>query len=481
MPFGFSPYNMGVASISSCVVLLWCLDKRKPHIACLMGLLYGLGMFGLGVNWVYVSIHDYGYASPILAGFITLVFIFILSLFPAAMAFILNRYFFKNNFIRCLLAFPALWVVFELIRGFIFTGFPWLFVGYSQIENHLRDYATVGGVYTVSWATVLVAAILYGIIDYYYSHKTKTKIRNGLVALMLVVWGVAFGLHQIKWVTPIQQSLTVALVQGNVPQLMRWDPAAVTQIVNTYEELTQQALDINLIIWPEAAIPVPLPVSAGLFKQMDASMDAHNTGLIAGVPSEADKTHYYNSLIGVGRASGIYHKSHLVPFGEYVPLERFLRGIIAFFNLPMSSIIPGPTDQEPLTAQSYRFAPAICYEIAYPLFVQQMSQHADFILTVSNDAWFGTSIGPWQHLQIAQFRAIENGKYVLRATNTGLTAIIAPDGTIQAIAPQFEPYVLTGTVNAMKGQTLWSRFGVWPVLAGLIIVLGAAFWLRKEK
>jgi apolipoprotein N-acyltransferase len=350
-------------------------------------------------------------------------------------------------------------------------------------------------VWAVTWAAVFISCLLYLIIDYYYTNKSNPKYRNKLFAGMFVIWAIAFGCHQLTWTVPTDEKLSVALVQGNVAQMMRWDPAQVSNIVYTYRTLTQQALTSNIVVWPEGAIPIPLPLSLPLFKEMSEIAKANNVALISGVPAQlADQEHYYNSLLAVGVAGMsdggcdnyekpgcIYYKEHLVPFGEYVPLEKVLRGLIGFFNIPMSSFVSGPSNQGPLVAHEYRFAPAICYEIAYPLFVQQMSKNADFILTVSNDTWFGESIGPVQHLQIAQFRALENGKYVIRATNTGFTAIIEPNRAIQAIAPAFEANVLTGTVTKMQGQTPWSRFGVWPLAVLLLCALVGGFFWQSYK
>jgi apolipoprotein N-acyltransferase len=491
LPFAFAPYNFGIAALISPGILLWCLAKRSLPKSFVIGFAYGIAMFGVGVNWVYVSIHDYGNTGPMLASIITGLFVLLMALYPAIMGVVLNKFFNKNEIIRTLLIFPALWTVFEIIRGWMLTGFPWLFVGYTQMSSQLRSFAPIGGVWAVTWAAVFISSLLYLIIDYYYTNKAYPKYRNKLFAGMFIIWAIAFGCRQITWTVPTDEKLTVSLVQGNVAQLMRWDPAHVSNIVNTYRTLTQQALASNIIVWPEGAVPIPLPLSMPLFKEMSEIAKANNVALISGVPALlADQEHYYNALLAVGVAGAknegcdnyenpgcIYYKEHLVPFGEFVPFEKVLRGLIGFFNIPMSSFVSGPSNQGPLVAHEYRFAPAICYEIAYPLYVQQISKNADFILTVSNDTWFGESIGPVQHLQIAQFRALENGKYVIRATNTGFTAIIEPDRRIQAIATAFEANVLTGTVYKMQGQTPWTRFGVWPLAVALFCALvGGYFW-----
>lgn len=481
MTYGFAPYYFGMAAMVSTGVFLGCLKNQKPRRAFLIGWLYGLGMF-TGGSWIYVSIHDYGNASPALAFLITVIFIMGLALYPATLGWVLARFFPRQNAIRCVLAFPVLWVLFEIVRGWFLTGFPWLYVGYAEMGNHLRAFAPLGGVWLVSWMTVLFASMLYTLLDYYYEHQRNHLLHTSLIVGAMAIWGTAFYLSQIKWVQPTSHRLNVALVQGNIGQLLRWDPLFVQEIIQTYESLTYRALDSDVIIWPEAAIPLSLPLSKPIFDRVGHALSARNIGLIAGVPTELpDKMHYTNALTTAGNAMGEYHKTHLVPFGEYVPLEKYLRGIIGFFDLPMSSMESGPKKQAPLIAHGYRFAPAICYEIAYPIFVQTMSKDTDFILTVSNDAWFGKSIGPAQHLQIAQFRALENGQYVLRATNTGFSAIIRPDGSISAMSPQFQPDVLRGTVTAMQGKTPWNRLGAWPVLCALAATLLLAFLLNRRQ
>jgi apolipoprotein N-acyltransferase len=472
MFLGFAPYSIELAPILSCVLFLFALKDRTLKEGLIIGWCYGVAMFGTSVYWIYTAIHQFGDAPPILAGFITALLVMAMAIYPSLLSAMLCRFFPQNNLVRILLAFPALWVLFEILRGWVLTGFPWLFIGNAEIGNPLSAFAPIGGVWLVSWITVLLASLLYAATQFPRRLIPWTGI--ALVGL------ASLGVSKIQWTTPVDKSISVALVQGNVAQLMRWDPKHMRDIIDTYENLTLHNLNQDLIIWPEAAIPLPLPISFPLFERIGNFLSERNIALIAGVPVELpDGQHFYNSLIGVGNAEGLYHKSHLVPFGEYVPFERWLRGVIAFFDLPMSSMISGSTSQPPLTAQGYRFAPAVCYEIAYPMFVQNISKNADFILTVSNDTWFGESIGPAQHLQIAQFRALENGKYVLRATNTGLTTIIAPDGSIEAISPQFTQTVLLGTISPMHGQTPWNRWGGWPVIGCLLLTVLIALRARS--
>lgn len=481
-PFGFAPFGMATATITAIIILLACLAHTNWRQAFWVGLCFGIGMFGVGASWIYASIHDYGYAAPWLATTITALFVLILALFPAAQMGSLVRLFPNNQLRRTLLAFPTWWVIFEIFRGWFLTGFPWLYVGYAQIENRLSSFAPIGGVFLVSFFSVLLAAGLYALIDYFYHQKRKPKLRNGLIVLIVGIWVAAFAAHQIPFNAPTSQTLRVALIQGNVPQLLRWDPTALSNIIARYRLATLASSQADLIVWPESAIPLPLPLSGKIFAEMDSMLQARNVGLIAGVPTRLpNEDIYYNTLIGVGAARGVYHKHHLVPFGEYVPLERLLRGLIGFFDLPMSAFIGGPADQKHLTLGPYRFAPAICYEIAYPFYVQAMSKQANAILTVSNDTWFGRTIGPAQHLQIAQFRALENGIPVIRATNTGITALIDGKGDITALAPQFEEAVLKGDIRIRQGQTLWTQLGMWPWLIFYAALFGIAVFVRKLR
>ena len=480
LPYAFAPYYAGVAAIASCTLYIASLNRVSPKKAFLVGWIYGLASFGFGTHWIYYSIHDFGNAPPWLAGVITSVFVMVLALFPAFLAAILNKFFKSNNLVRCLLAFPAFWVVFEILRGWFLTGFPWLYIGYTQMSNHLRQFAPIGSVWAVSWATVFVSGVLYAFINYFYENEDNKKKRNILIISMVAIWSLAFAANRITWIYPSENKVDIALVQGNIAQLMRWDENAINSILQTYETLTNEIInDTSLIIWPEAAVPVPIPQALPFLQKWEEIAKQNQVGIILGIPTKVEgKDSYYNSLMGIGLASGTYHKTRLVPFGEYVPFESMLRGLIGFFDLPMSSFIPGAENQGVLNAIGYKFAPAICYEIAYPWYVQTIAKNADFILTVSNDAWFGKSIGPAQHLQIAQLRALEMGRPVIRSTNTGFTAFINDQGQVQEIAPQFEPQVLKGVVTVNVGQTPWAKWGPWPLFGALATVIGLAFFLR---
>jgi len=266
--------------------------------------------------------------------------------------------------------------------------------------------------------------------------------------------------------------VSVVMIQANISQELKWLPEYYQPTLDLYATMTEPELGADIIIWPEAAIPNYFHRASGFLDPMSQQAADTDSALLTGIPHlSSDGTGYHNSIVGLGKASGRYHKQRLVPFGEYVPLESWLRGLIAFFDLPMSHFSQGPADQALLKVDTMLVAPFICYEIVYPELVRQQSAQADLLVTISNDSWFGQSIGPLQHLQMARMRALENGRYLLRGTNNGVSAIIDAKGAIIQQSPQFEATILRGEAFRMSGQTPFSRWGNWPTLITCFLML----------
>ena len=436
------------------------LHTLTPRQAALKGWLYGVALFASGTSWVYVSIHDYGYTGVPLAVFLTALFVSVLALFFAG-TFWLYRRFIGPRW--ALLTFAGAWVLGEVLRTYLFTGFPWLLVGSSYVDSPLASWAPVGGVYLLSLLVVLTGTLGVEVLR-----------RQWWAALPLAaIWLAPLALpHQ--WTTPVSEPTRVALLQGNLPQLLKWTPEGQRTAANTYSELTRDVADeADLILWPETALPMIDSQARPVLERVQANLPV-DTALLTGIVQLDEDDRYFNSVIGVGNVEGSYQKEHLVPFGEYLPLESLLRGAINFFDLPMSSFTKGAADQTPMQAAGVAIGNAICYEIIYPELVAQRAADSGVIVTVSNDTWFGASIGPHQHLQMARLRALENGRYVVRATSNGITAIIDPRGNVVDRAPQFETTYLTGEFYAMEGLTPFTRLGSLPVwlLAGLLLLPG---------
>jgi apolipoprotein N-acyltransferase len=463
----FSPFDLWPAAVLGCALLAYLTAGCTPRQALLRGWLFGLGLFGTGASWVYVSIHVYGNASPLLAASLTLLFCAGLALLHAVQAWVYVR------FVRMLpggmlLGFAALWVLFEWLRSWLLTGFPWLYLGYAHIDTWLAGWAPILGVYGLSFAVAFSASCLFLA---WRSRQTATLVSYG--GLLATLWGGGLLLKPIEWVAPASPlPLSVALYQPNIPLERKWDRRAYRAILDQYERSIRPMFAQDIIVWPESAIPRLYSNARDFLDPIARRANVTDTALVTGIPTRDADGRLYNSIIALGLGSGRYDKQRLVPFGEYVPLEQWLRGLIDFFDLPMSSFSSGDADQGPLQAGNHRLAPLICYEIVYPDLAARSARNAEMLVTISNDSWFGRSIGPLQHLQMARMRALENGRYLLRGTNNGVTAIIDHRGAVVAQSEQFVEATVVGDAEVMLGHTPFTSFGSRPILIALVVLLG---------
>lgn len=477
LPLAFAPINIYLFAIISPALLLTLLLKTNPRQSFWRGFFYGIGFFGIGVSWVYISIHRYGGTDAILSFIFTLLFIAILALFPATQSYLLTRLFPENTRTKILMAFPATWVLIEWIRSWIFTGFPWVLVGYSQTNSPFKTFAPLVGVYGVSFIVILSSGLLVLIFRDGLRHCYKSLIP------FILIWSFAFILMPVKWTQPIGDSINVSLVQGNIPQSIKWDPQQAAVSLDIYQRLTNENWHSDIIVWPESAITFLLPDALSYLQPLDQTAKLHHTAIMSGIPIplldyKTNTVKYYSSMISFGDGSGQYYKRHLVPFGEYVPMQNLLRGLFGFLNLPMSDFSDGPSQQHLLMAKNIKIAPFICYEIAFPELVIPTAKNANLLATISDDTWFGDSLAPGQHLQMGQFWAIATGRDVLFATNSGITALIDANGKLLNTIPKFEQTVLTGKVQSRKGNTPILIIGnVWPLIIILILLIIA--WLMS--
>lgn len=465
----FAPINQYYLVFLGLTSFLWTVVRASPIQAAWRGALFGAGFFGFGISWIYHSIYVYGQAPLLLAYLITGSLVALLAALTGLQLYCWRRLFPDNTLNTFCLAFPVLWVLFEILRSWLLTGFPWLFLGYTQTQSSLKAFAPFGGVYLISFLISVQAGLLvYTLL--YWRKAVYTLPAVGLI------WGVAALLNQIHWTQPQSTPLRVALIQGNVPQSLKWDPEQTRKTLALYKKLTQENWQNQIIVWPEGALPVLPEQAKEYLHQLDTLAKDHNTSLIVGMPLQEDG-HYFNGVSGLGNALGTYSKRHLVPFGEYVPLENWLRGLIAFFDLPMSNFSPGPARQKPITLLGFSVATYLCYEIALPQEFLMPFPEAKLIVTLSDDAWFGNSLAPGQHLQIAQMRSIETGRYQLVTTDNGITAIINPQGNIVSALPQFTEAVLTGSVYAMTGVTplMALKIPTWVFLYSILGILALTY------
>lgn len=469
-PLAFAPWGIWPLVLVSIAAGWFCLRPDRPRESLLRGWLFGLGLFGFGVSWLHVSMHVYGYTPLWLAIPLTGLFAAAMALYPALMFWLSAR---LGGHI---LVFAGLWVLVDWLRGWLFTGFPWLYPGYAMIDTPLAGLAPLGGIWLVSLATLVTAL----------AAAQALRQRRELwfsAPLALFAWLVAPFLSPGIWVEHQTGKVPVALVQGDIPQDIKWQLTQREATRQVYRDLTGAVAENHLVIWPESAITEFYQDARPFLEEQGERLTERGGALVTGIPwrrVDAGGRHYFNSVAVISGGEGHYHKQKLVPFGEYVPMQSLLRGLIPFFDLPMSSFTPGQPGQDNLRALDQSIAPFICYEVLYPALVARRSHDSDVLLTISNDAWFGTSAGPHQHFQMARMRALETGRWLLRGTNNGITAIVDPQGRVRALAEQFDRTVLTGSFRPASGETPFMALGGPPWLI-LSLLLAAAGWWRRPR
>lgn len=474
---GFGPFGYFWAALLSASVLVWLWWDAAPGRAARLGFIYGVGLFGTGVSWVYVSMHVYGQMPPWMAVLVVVVFVSMLSLYPALVGWIYRRFPARCGLAGAVAALPALWAVSEWIRGWAFSGFPWLSLGYSQVDSWLGGWSAVLGVYGVSWLVMLSAVLLVIAV------RHAGRWRWSAILVIGALWLGGLGLGQVRWADPAGGPLDVALVQGNVSLDRKWDPDQRPQIVNRYLTLSNGLEDRDLVVWPEAALPY-------FIHEVDDriwhSMRRHPADFVLGLleqRTDGRSVRTYNSVVAITeRDPQIYRKSHLVPFGEYLPLKPLFGWVIEYLRIPMSDFNAWDgADQDALRAAGARLGITVCYEDAFPEEVSKALPDASVLVNVSEDAWFGDSLAPHQRIQMARMRALETARPMLRAANTGVSAIVDYRGTVTAGSQQFEATVVKGTVQPMRGSTLfvkWGNAGI-VVVSGLLIVLTLVSGVRR--
>jgi apolipoprotein N-acyltransferase len=475
--FGFAPFGIFPVPVLA-LALLFALWQRAgyPRAAAWLGFAFGLGLFSAGISWIYIALHDYGDMPMWLALPATLLFAAFLALFTALAGYLQARFPAASG-MRAVLVMPAVWVLIEWLRGTIFTGFPWLTLGYAHSGSPLAGYAPLMGVYGVSLVAAVSAGLLASLV-----RARWTKQGKAALAVLLLLWGGGALLRTVAWTQPHGEPFSVALVQGNIAQDIKFNEDALVGTLETYRRLALQN-NARLTVLPETAIPL-LRQEAPQYMIGQLRDHARQSGGDILIGSfERDQGGYYNSVFSLGAANEQhYRKQHLVVFGEFIPLRPLLGWFInGVLNIPMGDLARGDARQTPLNVAGQRVAVNICYEDAFGEEIIRALPQATLLVNVTNDAWYGDSFAAEQHNQLSQFRALESGRMMLRATNTGVTSIIGADGRILQQLPQHEEAVLLGTAQGYEGITPYVRWGNAAVMLLIALMLAGAWHTTKRR
>ncbi|WP_196139471.1 apolipoprotein N-acyltransferase [Aliikangiella sp. G2MR2-5] len=483
-PLAFEPFGWWLLAFLSIIFLCLVILSDKVLSNFKVGLYWGLGAFGVGASWVYVSIHEFGFVPMIGAAALTLLFVVILSLYKAIFAWVAGWFIVRTGKMLAVISLPLAWLLSEWIQASFLNGFPWLLTGYSQIDSPLGAVASWVGVFGVSWFTLCFSCLIALML---LSKQIKVYLAVSGI-LVLVVISINWQYFSLKPHKKRNAPVDVALIQPNVLQHEKWDRRYFGKIVQTMYQQTEDVWEAELIVWPEGAIPAYAHQVQDITRDLEIKAKNNSSHLIMGIPEyQKSNGRSYVALKSFGESLQSYHKQVLVPFGEYVPMEDWLRGAIKFLNLPMSGFSEASNEQPPMRVSDYVLVPAICYEIAYPGIVRglaiQAGEQPAMIVTVSNEAWFGDSFGPYQHMQMARMRAKELGIPLIRSTNDGITAVVDSRGKLLKKLPRYQAGSLRAKVELTNLPTIYQRYGFWGLYATLIVcllILVVAFFSKME-
>ena len=467
----FAPVGAFPLALATLAVLAHLWAAATPRRCFQAGFWFGLGLFGAGVSWIYVSMTQFGGMRPAIAAAATAFFCAFLALFPAAAGWLQARVP-GGPALRALLLIPAAWTLFEWLRVWVLTGFPWLAVGYAAAGWPLQGYAPLAGVFGVSFATLALAGAAW---------LLATRRSRILAALALVgIAGAGEALRQVPWTAPIGEPIGAVLLQGNVPQEMKFQPERYSRTLEAYARLAEET-KARLIVLPETAVPRFYDrVEPGYLARLEAAARANGGDLLLGVPTRSGAGAYYNSVVSLGVSPRqTYHKVHLVPFGEFIPPG--FGWSLRLVEIPLADFSRGAADQPPLAVAGQRVAINICYEDAFGDEIARAAARSTLLVNLSNVAWFGDSLAPGQHLQIARLRAIETGRMHLAATNTGITDAVGRDGRVLARLPPFTEGRLETAAQGYSGLTPYLRWNDWPILVASLVILAAAVFAARRS
>ncbi|SFR53797.1 apolipoprotein N-acyltransferase [Thiomicrospira sp. ALE5] len=476
---GFAPFELSPFALAGLTGLFWLWLAKSNSLAdgARYGLWFGIGQFGVGVSWLFSSIYFYSEAGLLAAIILVALFVLLLSSFVALAGLVIRKLASHNWPGAALLwLMPAVWVLVEWLRTHTFGGLPFLLMGTSHLDTWLDGYAPVFGVYGVSFAVAMTAGLLVWMLQY------RQVLPAALV--MVFLWPLGGSLQKVAWVNPVDDPVSVALIQGNISQDIKWQTSEFANMMRLYTRLTREHLDAQIVVWPETAIPGYYDqAAAGLLRHFVGDAQLQSRDIVVGAITRPDPSanQYFNSMINLRQPDQIYHKRKLVLFGEYYPMSGVIESVADYLNLPFSQFSAGPARQPLMELAGHSVGVSICFEMMFGALIARDVPQARFLITASNDAWFSHTLEPAQLRQEAQMRARELGREIARVTNTGYTVIIGVDGQVKQQIPAYEVGVLRGHIQPYEGQTPFSRWTHWPVLIWSWILLMIAVYLKRNN
>ena len=491
---GYSPFDLWFMPLIAVFVLVACLHNQRHWQGAIIGFSFGIGLMGVGVSWIYNSINTYSSSSSDQAAILTALFCLAMALFYAVFGFVycyLNHSrknmftIFNSPLLLRVVSFPAIWIILELCRSHLFNGFPWLLMGDSMIDTYLAVWAPIGGSFLVGFFAILSVVILFHCMRYIPSiYVLSYQYRLFLLILICIIpWAIGARFSEYLWTEVDGKPVTIAAIQGNIPQERKWDINYINEIADTYSRATFINSNNQLVIWSEAAVPYVYPAGNSYYSNLHHRLKLTNTTLIYGALREDKEQKIYNSIFIAGAAGErrkVYDKNVLVPFGEYIPLYNIVTKLVPFLDINLYDTSAG-NNPSSFQVGDLIIAPSICFEITLGSYVSRIAKDSNVLLTISNDSWFGDSLAPHQNIQIARMRAIENQMYLIRVTNNGITAVVNPYGKVTARLKQFQPGALKTSVIPRKGWTPYQFAGDIPLASFCVLILFIGIVKRRRS
>ncbi|MCK4833759.1 MAG: apolipoprotein N-acyltransferase, partial [Gammaproteobacteria bacterium] len=422
----FAPFDFNWLVFFTLAIPFFLWNKLPAKQAAISAWLYGLGLQCTGVSWIYYSLHVHGSAPAIFAALLIFLLCCYLSIYTALAVYTVNRFLPDNPALRLMLFYPASWILFEWLQGYVMTGFAWMQLGYTQIDLPLSGFAPIFGNHAVGGLIAVCTGALVLLLTGYRQLSLKAGL--AVVVPVIILWLSGALLKTVDWTQADGEAVRVSIIQGNIPQNVKWKLHKKQSTMDLYRDLSLEQQDVDLIIWPETAVPDYWYRVVPYIQNLHIEMEKRNTELILGIFVKSDEKRLLNSVLNSN--GQVYSKRHLVPLGEYIPLRFLIEFFNRFVKIPMSDIASGDEDQPLLHAAGIPLGLSICFEEAFARDVIKDLPQAKLLVNVSNDAWFEDSIEPHQHHAIARMRALETGRYMVRSTNTGITSIIGPHGEV---------------------------------------------------